>query len=42
MGRKPLDIDKLAMELVLTDNLDDKKVKAKKTNLKVFTTKAVN
>ena len=30
MGRKPLDMDKLVMELVLTDNLDEKKVVAKK------------
>ncbi len=30
MGRKPLDMDSLVMKLVLTDNLDEKKIIAKK------------
>jgi len=30
MGRRPLDMDKLAMELILTDNIDEKKRIAKK------------
>ena len=30
MGRRPLDMDQLALELILTDSMDEKKQLAKK------------